>query len=271
MWAQAPQKMSYQAVVRNSSDALVRNTTVGVRISILQGSASGTNVFSETQTPTTNANGLVSIEIGGGTQFSAIDWANEIFFMKTEIDPTGGTNYTITGTSQLLSVPYAFHAQTAEAIAGANKLHLGDFYQGGIIFWLDESGQHGLIVSPEDQGIDMVWDDNTQDVTRADRRGVGAGMYNTERIITKVGGSGVAAKLCSDYNGGGYGDWYLPSVDELYFLDEGQNAANIVITGYYWSSNEASNVSAYFYSFGNGTYTGDNKFQTYNVRAIRSF
>ena len=122
VFAQAPEKMSYQAVVRNSSNALVTSTAVGMQISILQGSASGTPVYVETHTPFTNANGLVSLEIGTGTPvtgtFAAINWANGPYFIKTETDPTGGTAYTITGTSQLLSVPYALHAKTAETITG---------------------------------------------------------------------------------------------------------------------------------------------------------
>jgi len=122
VFAQAPQKMSYQAVIRNSSNALVTNQQVGMQISILQGSANGTSVYVETQTPTTNDNGLVSIEIGVGTvlsgNFSTIDWVNGPYFLKTETDPSGGTNYTITGTSQLLSVPYAMHAKTAETVTG---------------------------------------------------------------------------------------------------------------------------------------------------------
>jgi len=122
LWAQSPEKMSYQAVIRNSSNTLVTNTKVGMQISILQGSASGTAVYVETQTPTTNTNGLVSIEIGAGTiisgDFSTIDWANNSYFIKTETDPSGGTDYTITGISQLLSVPYALHAKTAEKLSG---------------------------------------------------------------------------------------------------------------------------------------------------------
>jgi hypothetical protein len=118
MYAQSPNKMSYQAVIRNSSNALVTNSTIGMRISILKTSPTGTAVYVETQTPTTNANGLVSIEIGGGSvvsgNFSVIDWANGPYFVKTETDVTGGSNYTITGTSQLLSVPYALHAKTVE-------------------------------------------------------------------------------------------------------------------------------------------------------------
>ncbi len=89
--AQSPEKMSYQAVIRNSSDVLVTNTQIGMQISILQGSASRTAVYVETQEPTTNANGLVSLEIGTGTlvsgDFSTIDWANGPYFIKTETDP----------------------------------------------------------------------------------------------------------------------------------------------------------------------------------------
>ncbi len=119
IWAQSPQKMSYQAVIRNASNTLVTSTAIGMQISILQGSFSGTAVYIETQTPTTNINGLVSIEIGTGTivfgTFNTIDWSAGPYFIKTETDPVGGTNYTITGTSQLLSVPYALYAKTAES------------------------------------------------------------------------------------------------------------------------------------------------------------
>lgn len=121
-WAQSPEKMSYQAIVRDASNSLLATQTVGMQISILQGSISGTAVYVETQSPSTNTNGLVSIEIGTGTlisgDFTTIDWANDTYFIKTETDPAGGTNYTITGTSQLMSVPYALHYKTAESITG---------------------------------------------------------------------------------------------------------------------------------------------------------
>ena len=109
-FAQAPQKFSYQAVVRNESNTLVRGT-VGVRVSILQGGVNGPVVYQETHTTTTNINGLMTLEIGGGAvlsgDFASIDWADGPYFLKTETDPNGGTNYTIEGTQQLLSVPYA--------------------------------------------------------------------------------------------------------------------------------------------------------------------
>jgi uncharacterized protein (TIGR02145 family) len=118
-FAQSPQKMSYQGVLRNSSSVLITSAQVGMRISILQSSATGTVAYSETQSPTTNANGLVSLEIGSGTPvtgtFAGINWANGPYFIKTETDPAGGTNYTINGTSQLMSVPYALFSANATA------------------------------------------------------------------------------------------------------------------------------------------------------------
>jgi len=105
--AQSPHKMSYQAVIRNISNQLITNHAVGMKISILQGSSTGTPVYVETRTTSTNANGLVNIEIGGGLGFDTINWSNGPYFIKTETDPTGGAVYTITGTSEFLSVPYA--------------------------------------------------------------------------------------------------------------------------------------------------------------------
>ena len=122
VWAQSPEMMSYQAVIRDVGNTVVASQSVGMRISILQGTSSGASVYTETHTTTTNVNGLVSIEIGTGNiesgDFTTIDWGNDVFFIKTETDPAGGTSYTITGTSQLMSVPYALYAKTAESIAG---------------------------------------------------------------------------------------------------------------------------------------------------------
>ena len=122
LMAQSPEKMSYQAVVRDANNDLIKDTQIGMQVSILQGATDGTAVYVETQTPTTNANGLATVEIGSGTivsgDFSAIDWSAGPYFIKTEIDPAGGTSYSITGTSQLLGVPYALYAKTADSIQG---------------------------------------------------------------------------------------------------------------------------------------------------------
>lgn len=123
LWAQIPDRMSYQAVIRDADNAVVVNQQVGMRISIVSGEVDGFVAYAETQTPTINNNGLVSIQIGTGLilldDFSSIDWTSSIFFIKTEIDITGGTNYTITGISQLLSVPYAFHSKSSEEFSGS--------------------------------------------------------------------------------------------------------------------------------------------------------
>lgn len=123
-YAQAPQKMSYQAVLRNANNTLLSNTPVAMRVSVLQGSASGTAVYVERHTLTTNINGLATFEIGSGTvisgSFTAINWASGQYYVKTETDPAGGTNYTISGTSQLLSVPYALYAKTVEGMSANN-------------------------------------------------------------------------------------------------------------------------------------------------------
>jgi hypothetical protein len=120
--AQVPQGMSYQAVVRNSSNNLIVNTNVGVRISIVQGSSIGTPVYVETQNITTNLNGLMSLTVGAGSvvtgNFSTINWGDGPYFIKTETDPNGGTNYTISGVQQLLSVPYALYAANAGSGGG---------------------------------------------------------------------------------------------------------------------------------------------------------
>ncbi|WP_296381871.1 hypothetical protein [Winogradskyella sp.] len=115
-FAQAPELMSYQALVRNADGDLIQTTSVGIRISILQNSDTGTAVYTETHTVTTNENGLVTLSIGSGTttdDFSSIDWGNGTYYIKSETDPAGGTNYTIAGTSQLLSVPYALYAKNS--------------------------------------------------------------------------------------------------------------------------------------------------------------
>ena len=126
LFSQSPQKLSYQAVIRNNSGQIVASKSVGMRISILKGSATGSVVYTETHTPTSTASGIVTLEIGGGTPvtgtFSAIDWSTGNYFVQTETDPEGGTTYTITGTSQLLSVPFSFMADKANKATVAEKL-----------------------------------------------------------------------------------------------------------------------------------------------------
>ncbi|HSD08158.1 hypothetical protein [Flavobacterium sp.] len=124
VFAQSPEKMSYQAIIRGGDNSLVTNSKISLKIIIHQGTATGTDVYQETHSVQTNDNGLVSLEIGTGIivtgNFSKIAWENGPHFIETQVDITGGTNYNIIGISQLLSVPYALHAKTAEKIVGTN-------------------------------------------------------------------------------------------------------------------------------------------------------
>ena len=316
-FAQAPEKMSYQAVVRGANNALVTNQQVGMQISILQGS---TAVYEETQTPTSNKNGLVSLEIGKGTIvsgiFSSIDWSADMYFIKIETDPAGGTNYTITGTSQLLSVPYALYAKTSsdtEAVAantakvgitteqatailentsktgGITTHFIGESYGGGIVFFVYDGGQHGLIAATADQSAGVRWSGGSYTNTRARADGIGAGLKNTAIIIADQGpvdnsgtGNDFAATLCNEYSvtvdGVIYGDWYLPSKYELnqMYINrstlEAVSGFNAFTTNFYWSSTEKDTHFAWRQYFHNGAQDGDNKANTsHRVRAVRAF
>jgi uncharacterized protein (TIGR02145 family) len=113
-FGQAPEGFKYQAVVRDAGNTILNNQAVGLRMTIQQGSIGGTTVYAETFAPTTNAHGLVNLEIGNGTvvsgTFANIDWSAGPYFMETAVDVTGGTNYSVMGTSQLMSVPYALYS-----------------------------------------------------------------------------------------------------------------------------------------------------------------
>ncbi|HOY31638.1 MAG TPA: hypothetical protein PKW80_07135 [Bacteroidales bacterium] len=126
--AQTPEKFNYQTVVRDNSGNIVANQPVSFRISILQGSVSGDAVYVETQKDTTNTFGLSVLKIGDGTPLAgtmaAISWANNTYFIKVELDQSGGSSFVLMGITQLISVPYAFHSKTADSITGT--LHEAD-------------------------------------------------------------------------------------------------------------------------------------------------
>lgn len=288
VFAQAPQKMSYQAVIRDVTNNLVTNQAVGMRVSILQGSGTGTEVFKEIYNPNpqTNANGLITIEIGGGIPlvgtFATIDWASGPYFIKTETDPTGGTNYTIAGTSQLMSVPYALFsanggiqgATGATGNTGSCGYSIGQNVPvlGGYIFYLDPTGCHGLVCPTTDQSTGIQWYNGSYTTTNAVRDGIGAGMYNTERIIANQGTGSYAAQLCANYQGGGYGDWYLPSKYELNLLYLQKDVVGGFADDLYWSSTELGSIDAWLQDFVNGDqFSGVSKNATYYVRAVRAF
>jgi hypothetical protein len=115
-YSQAPEAFNYQAVIRNASGDILANTQIALQISILQDSESGTAVYVERFNPSTNDYGLIAIKLGKGTvqsgTFNTIDWGANAHYIKIEVDPNNGTDFTTMGTTQLLSVPYALYAKS---------------------------------------------------------------------------------------------------------------------------------------------------------------
>ena len=289
--SQVPQRMSFQSVVRNALNQLLANQPIGIQISILQGSVTGTSVYVETQTTMTNENGLATIEIGGGAPvtgtFAGIDWSTGRYYLKADIDPTGGTNYSITSTSQLLSVPYALYALKAKTSEGH---YVGELYGGGVVFSIEQNGTHGLICSMIDLSTFQAWSNVTDVLIGPTAQSYWDGQSNTNAIIAQAGHTTSAAKLCADYTNADYGtgvysDWYLPArgeLEQLYgnlflvqkALDRDGNAATTVfdIINFYWSSSEYSNGYAWTFNGGyGGSDNGYSKASTGYVRAVRAF
>ncbi|MFH1961570.1 MAG: DUF1566 domain-containing protein [bacterium] len=148
---------------------------------------------------------------------------------------------------------------------------IGEHYGGGIVFWVNKSGQHGLIAATADQSTGIQWCNGAYTITNADRDDVYAGQYNTKCIIAKQGNGNYAAQICARYRGGGYSDWYLPSKYELNLLYLQRSVVGGFADNYYWSSTEYNSNYAWlqFFYFGYQYYF--NKDYTYYVRAVRAF
>lgn len=396
-FCQAPQKLSYQAIIRDAGNNLISNGNVGLQIQIVQGSIFGPSVYVESHQGITNGNGLLTLEIGDGFvvlgDFSQIDWSSGPYYLKTEIDPLGGTNYVITGITELLSVVYSLHAEVADSVIGgvvetdpvfsssiaegitqtdtsfwnqhtidtdthidsvgivgygftagphsvntdsqqlmingdtllltnggfivlpsdsfnvytagtginisnniistnstAGTYAIGDIAFGGIVFWVDESGQHGLVCYKEDLPH-LVWFRPTPEMVYADGDGIYAGKKNTTVLRSLDDGfepwpSGGQCAACEVFrfvdgvNGIPYGDWYLPSRMELNFLYQQKNIVDSVALSiggasfandYYWSSTEYDQSLAYRQHMNIGGITVYVKQHPHRIRPIRSF
>ena len=284
--AQTPQRISYQAIIRNASNALVVNQSIGMKISLLKGSSTGTSVFVETHNPVSNSNGLVSIEIGGGTVqsgvFSSIDWATGVYYVQVEVDPNGGTNYTISGANQLLSVPYALYAQKA---ANGFTHYIGENFGGGIVFhlWKDNAGvEYGLVVDITDiaSNVNLSNAGNSNATSHYD------GLNNSNNLTFSNSNSGSAPDICLNATSQGQTDWYLPSINELVLiynniftvnnaLSQVSGAVLINKTGDYYSSTVRNASTSYYFNFTSGQIQVlSQQFQNIDnqyVRAIRAF
>ena len=292
-WAQAPEKMSYQAVVKDASSGLVTNQEIGMQMSILQG-AEGTAVYVETHQPTTNSNGLVSISVGTGAptsgSFRDIDWSKGPYFLQTEIDPAGGTSYTISGKSEMKSLPYAFHATTAE-----NGLKAGTT-KGQIMYW---DGDVWVMLDPITEDANLSIRDGQLAWTKVEEapkyeiglnndlggyviyvtpNGLHGLVAATQDQSTDIGSKwGPAHNLVNDpanHDAAGinFTDWRLPSKDELNMMFTKKDAiGGFASTNYYWSSTAYDNITAWSREFNVGYRANANNYRSLRVRAIRAF
>ena len=166
--------------------------------------------------------------------------------------------------------------------SGGYPIHtIGESYVGGIVFYVYDGGQHGLIAASADQSTGIQWSNGIARSTGATGDGIGAGAMNTAMIVaTQMADNqtgNFAAKVCADYsvtgtNGVYYGDWYLPSWHELSLLSLQKNVVGGFANAIYWSSTELDNSFAWFLDFGfNPTNSNVHKGSTFYVRAVRAF
>lgn len=289
--AQTPQKFNYQAIARNVSGQELTNQNISIRISIVDLTPNGNVLYQETHSVITSPMGLFSLEIGGGTivsgVFTNINWGNGDKYIKTEIDPAGGTSYTAAGTSQLLSVPYALNALNASTSNNGFNHYVGELYGGGVVFHVfrDAAGaEHGLILSLSDLSTSYQWSNVNSQQIGTNAESVWNGPANTAAIISQSGHTTSAAALCDNYTSGGFTDWYLPSIQELNMLwnnlynvnrtldTDGNPSSTIVAPQYYWSSTEISaTVALGFNEYVGTTAGGDKDASPQYVRAVRAY
>ncbi|MCB9204625.1 MAG: DUF1566 domain-containing protein [Flavobacteriales bacterium] len=331
--------MNYQGVARDNAGNLLVNQSIGIQIKVLQGGPSGTLQFHETHSLTTSSIGLFSVKTGTGNIIFGqnIDWASGPFFMEVAIDPAGGSNYQVMGSSQLVSVPYAQYAARSATsdtpgpsgptgptgptgiagVTGATGLtgpigavgttgltgatgptgstgvagatgptggytthYIGESYGGGIVFYVYDGGQHGLIAAPSHASAAAPWWNNVFRLTGATGDGIGAGEMNTMLSVSAQHAdnptTGFAARICADYQltvaGVKYADWYLPSKEEMDLLYE-QRAivGGFSASDYAWSSTESASNSAWIQRFSDGFQLTTGKGNNGVIRPIRSF
>ena len=291
-----PNAFNYSAVARNAAGVPIANTTIGIQIGILKTSALGALQYQENHFVNTDAFGLFNLTVGAGAvqsgTMAAINWSNDNYYLKVGMDANGSTNFLTMGTTQLLSVPYALHAKTAESIVGGGTGGVGNFthyigeqFGGGVIFHLfkDNAGvEHGLIVDKTDLSTAQAWSNITSVLIGPAAQSNWDGLSNSNAIINQAGHTNSAAALCLNSTNGGQSDWYLPSMQELNMLWNNNYTVSKAISqiagatqlsaNSYWSSAEtdASNAWSFLFFSGYADYYAT-KYFTYYVRAVRAF
>lgn len=289
-----PNAFNYSAVARNAAGQPIATTTIGIQVSILKTSPTGASQYSENHFVNTDAYGLFNLVIGAGAiqsgSMATIDWSNDNYYLKVGMDATGSTNFLTMGTTQLLSVPYAMYAKTAESIVGGGSggggftHYIGEEFGGGVIFhlWKDASGvDHGLIVDKTDLSIAQPWSNITATLIGASAQSNWDGLSNSNAIVAQIGHTNSAASLCLNSTNGGQSDWYLPSKQEMNILwnnyytvarSISQISGATQLQSAYHTSTEYDSTNPWGFGFNYGdVFNTNGKSSNYFVRAIRAF
>ena len=155
--------------------------------------------------------------------------------------------------------------------SNSSAVRVGESYEGGIVFYIDGSGQHGLISASIDQSRAIQWYNGNYSFVNLKDGSVGIGQSNTTTIVGKQGIGNYAASLCDQLVLNGYNDWFLPSKNELNLLYQERNQVGGFANAYYWSSVEYDTVGAWNQYFPFGTQYYADKSSIACVRAIRAF
>jgi hypothetical protein len=159
-------------------------------------------------------------------------------------------------------------------VGGTDVTHyIGESYGGGIVFYVYDGGKHGLISATSDQSTGTTWYNGGYAAANAPFDGINAGIRNTTSITTVYQTGSYAAEICAFFNGGNFGDWYLPSKYELNLLYQQKTIVGGFANETYWSSTELhpNNARASTQTFTNGVQNNHDKSSTFYVRAIRAF
>jgi len=238
---------------------LNQNTTGNAATAIYAGNITATSNTTLTSLSNLNTVGIITAGVWSAT---TIDVAH------------GGTGLNTSGLDgQVLSTASDGSLQWVSLTSSTTTHRIGERFGGGIVFYVYDNGKHGLIAATSDQASFVRWGNIT--AVNAIRDGINAGMANTERIILVQGSAGdYAAQIAANYQGGGFGDWYLPSKYELNLLFQKKAFVGLFPGFGYWSSNESGNSNAWGQDFSDiwGTQFYTNRTQKHSsVRAIRAF
>jgi hypothetical protein len=281
VYGQSPDQFSYQAVVRDGDNNLITNQEVGKRISIIQGDIDDPAIYVELHQVVSNSNGLVTLAIGAGDvelgDFSEIDWAEGPFYLGIETDLDGGTNYTISSTTELLSVPFALHATTAERLLGApptpgdeSPFYLGQDTLGGIVFEIydDRDGNEVAMLISIDR-FEGAWQEDPFEFVGANS--TWNGQFNTDSMSNSPIKDWVESNFSEE--------WYIPSIEELdvfwgtkFFVNRGlfeNGHTEIPMNESLWSSTERTLTTAMVYFFSGEPVESTKSTSVFFVRPIR--